>query len=658
MGTEEQGVAVLDRGSGFDPVAQPSSADQVGHLARTIRASVSADAVLIAERHPDGTLVPAGAAGMTDAAVGDLLAGLEAGDDLSPGVCVPLAVEGERVGVLCIHPRGGEGPDDDVLRSLARHAALSLARAQRSRSSGLLPGALALQEEFDRLVLSTTCEEELSAMVSGALARILGVPMSALVILDEERGVLQMAAGAFGADEERVRSYQTDVLDTRSNTARVFATGQPYLSNSAISDPGIRPEHVQVFAIDRVLSVPLTVGTRRIGVLHLANKREDFTLEDLVRAEALAPRVATVVELARTSFRLRREQRLEGILSQMALGIAAGAGLQSLLPPALEELSAVTSASVVALVPSDASPVVHRRRDARPELERTLLGAAQPDSAPRTGAATSEAVGEPSWAAFHAPVELDGVRFATLSALRERADPFESDERRALSRVAQLAALAWATESYLQQAAQLARVQERERVSGELHADAKQLLIEAQARLDSVLGNGPIPAPAREKLVHARGLLIRSFTAIRSVAHHLSRPAECDLPLRLRATTSGVQDEFSLPVRLELSAEANDIARALPVPQADLIVKVAREALVNAAKHGGGDCRATVRLELNGDRRLHLTVVDDGVGVGATGGGHGLASLRRELREHGGRLQVRAVPSGGTRILASLPVRD
>ena len=392
-------------------------------------------------------------------------------------------------------------------------------------------------------MLSTTCEEELSAMVSGALARILGVPMSALVILNEERGVLQMAAGAFGADEERVRSYRTDVLDTRSNTARVFATGQPYLSNSAISDPGIRPEHVQAFAIDRVISVPLTVGTRRIGVLHLANKREDFTLEDLVRAEALAPRVATVVELARTSFRLRREQRLEGVLSQMALGIAAGDGLQSLLPPALEELSAVTAASVVALVPSDASPVVHRRHDARPELERTLLGAA-----------TSEVAGDPRWAAYHAPVELDGVRFATLSALRERADPFESDERRALSRVAQLAALAWATESYQQQAAQLARVQERERVSGELHADVQAALDRGTGPAGLRTEQRPNTGGGARQLVHARGLLIRSFTAIRSVAHHLSRPAECDLPLRLRATTSGVEDEFSLPVRLELSA--------------------------------------------------------------------------------------------------------
>ena len=78
---------------------------------------------------------------------------------------------------------------------------------------------------------------------------------------------------------------------------------------------------------------------------------------------------------------------------------------------------------------------------------------------------------------------------------------------------------------------------------------------------------------------------------------------------------------------------------------------------MNAAKHGGGGCSATVRLNINGDKRLHLTVLDDGVGVGTTGGGHGLSSLRRELREQGGRLQVRAVPTGGTRVLATVPLR-
>ena len=679
LGTDEQAPAVLDRGSESDAALHSGSTDQVEQLACTMRESLSAEAVLIAERCPDGTLVPAGATGLAAGAMTELLDALSridgrplgaiaANQDFDAAVaaltdggelafCVPLAVDGERVGVLCIHPGEGERPDDDVLRSLARHAALSLARARRSRSSSLLPQALALQEEFDRFALSTTCEEELSSMVSSALARILDVPMTALVIFNEDRGVLQMVPGAFGAADERVRSYQISVLDLRSNTARVFATGQPYLSNDAVSDPGIRPAYVQAFGIERVLSVPLTLGSRRIGVLHLANKRNEFTLEDLHRAEALSPRIATAVELARTSFRLRREQRLEGVLCEMALGIAAGAGLQSLLPPALEELSAVTEASVVALIPNDASPVVNRRCSVSPELERTLLVAGSAEPASRSHVMTPQAVGDPGWAAFHAPVELDGVRVATLSALRGRAEPFESDERRALSRVAQLAALAWATESYQQQAAQLARVQERERVSGELHADVQQLLTEAQSRLDTAMTHRSMAAADRERLVQARRLVIRSFTAIRSVAHHLSRPAECDLPLRLRATTSSVEHEFSLPIRLELSPGATDIARALSVPLADLIVKVAREALVNVAKHGGGGCSATVRLNINGDKRLHLTVLDDGVGVGTSGGGHGLSSLRRELREQGGRLQVRAVPTGGTRVLATVPLR-
>ena len=149
-----------------------------------MRESLSAEAVLIAERCPDGTLVPAGATGLAAGAMTELLGALSridgqplgaiaANQDFDAAVaaltgagelafCVPLAVDGERVGVLCIHPGEGERPDDDVLRSLARHAALSLARARRSRSSSLLPQALALQEEFDRFALSTTCEEELS----------------------------------------------------------------------------------------------------------------------------------------------------------------------------------------------------------------------------------------------------------------------------------------------------------------------------------------------------------------------------------------------------------------------------------------------------------------------------------------------------------------
>jgi signal transduction histidine kinase len=654
----------------------------VSELARTIGETVQAGGVLILARR-EAALVPAGVTNVDEAAVRNLLpflAGVDpasapavaelAGPDapdaaavgrsgFSGGVYAPLSIDDEDVGLLCLLFRDGKRPAEDVVLSLARHAAVALARTHAEAPAAPVPHARELQAEFDRFAISTASEEELSAKVAEALAGILGAPMSALMVYDDERRVLQMAAGSFGADDERVRSYHISVLDPRSNTARVFATGQPYLSNDAVSDPGIRPAYVDAFGIKRLLSVPLAVGARRIGVLHLANKALDFTLDDLVRAEAVAPRVATVVELARASFRLRREQRLEGVLSQMALGIASGESLQALLPAALDELSAVTGASVVALVPADGRPVVHRRCAARPELEEALVATARAQPPRGAEVVTPQAVGDPGWAAFHAPVELERDRIATLSALRCRAEPFAADERRALARVAQLATLAWATESYQQQASQLARLQERRRVSGELHDDVQQLLVEAQSRLDSTLSDRSVDASATERLRHARGLMIRGFTAIRSVAHHLTRPAACDLPLRLRAATSSVGDEFRLPVRLEISPEAAALARDLPSPLADLVVKAARETLVNAAKHGGGHCQATLSLDLCGDDRLRLTVSDDGVGVCARSRtrGHGLVALRRELREHGGRLEVRAARSGGTRVMAIVPVR-
>src|SRR5688572_8696229 len=125
MASDEVGLAVL--GSGPGPRAAPHhrSPDHVELLACTIRERLSADAVVIAHRCPDGTLAPAGVTGLGDPSVTALLAALSGsdasaddldpaeagalgGDDLLKALCVPLAVDGERVGVLCVHPRRGE----------------------------------------------------------------------------------------------------------------------------------------------------------------------------------------------------------------------------------------------------------------------------------------------------------------------------------------------------------------------------------------------------------------------------------------------------------------------------------------------------------------------------------------------------------------------
>lgn len=651
-------------------------------LAATVAERAAADAVLIAVPGAGATAVASGSHGLGDACTDVLLAALErvaafAGGPLPPvapladldpaaaaavaqaglpgALCAPLDLDDARVGVLVALCRRGDRPDPGLVLPIARHAAVAVAQDQQVGPPSA-PDVLEINDEFDRIVLATTSDEDLSRRLSAGLGRILGVPMTALMIYDDARDVLWMAPGSFGASDERNASYQISSLDPHSNSARVFATGQPYLSNDAVADPGIRPGYVRAFGIRRLLSVPLSVGDRRIGVLHLANKEQEFTFDDLARVEALAPRVATVVELSRTSLRLRREQSLERVLARMALAIASGGSLPSVLPPALEALLDLTEAGAVALAFDERPPVVRRRAGANPELERRMLEAAAAGGPARSDVTAPTGVGDPGWAAYHVPVHLDRMRLGSLSAFRARGVPFAEDERRALRRVAELAALALAHERYQQQAAQMARMQERDEISTVLHDDVQQLLTQAQSTLDATLRAAGEDDPSAPGLLRARRLVIRGFTALRSVTRESARPAVCDLPLRLRSALSSVEEEFGLPIRFDVAADAADVARTVPAAPADTLVKVVREALVNAAKHGGG-CRAEVGLRLGDDGGLELMVADDGVGLGASAPTvrHGLASLRRALAEHHGRLDIGPREGGGTVLRATVP---
>ncbi|QEC48127.1 GAF domain-containing protein [Baekduia soli] len=477
--------------------------------------------------------------------------------------------------------------------------------------------------------------------------------MTAVMVADPQRNILQMSPGAFGAPGEVAASHQVNLFDPNSNSARVYNTGQPYISNDSARDPGIRKSYVDIFGIERLMSVPL----HRIGLLHIANKPEPFNLDDLERAMALAPRIANIVELATTLLRLRRQQRLEGILADVAVSVASGAGVQSFLVPALEELCEATDANLLAIVPDEAPAIMARRGILQDGDEATVLEEAGGNPGVRAYVVGPRKAGDPGQAAFYVPVRLGHQRLGTLAAFRCRGEPFAQAERRSLMRLANLAALARATERYQEQRSELARLQERQRIADDLHDDVAQILFAAQISLDAILQRDELDDSAAEAIARARGLLIRGDTAIRTVIHRLSTPPAADISTRLSSVVSSVEDEFGMVVSMQIAQDAPMLARHLPRPKSDALVKVARESLVNAAKHAG-PCDVVLTLEVPTPDRLVLTVADDGCGRVDDGGAphHGLASLRRIVSEQGGTLRVVHGPHGGTRVTAGVPL--
>lgn len=572
---------------------------------------------------------------------------------LSTSLCLD---SGEPIGYLCVvYSNNTLLPADLDMLVLAfgRHIGFAVKRGASRRPDEPHRPVAPRWEDLERLPESV---HGITGVIADFVRPLTGATDVGITVWDQERGILRALPGAFGAEDVAlVASVTGPATNMLSTGTRVFTTDQPYLSNHASGDPGILQPYVEKFRIRRILSVPLDIGNRRIGVLHLVNKPADFTGEDIAAVESVTPQVAIAVDLARLVLQMTARQRLEKVLTGVAVAIASGQPVAECLVPAFDDLAAVTGASVVALFPREAPPLIRRRGPSHPELERRLArDAAGLDS--RTSGAFPHRPGDPGWAALHVPVELYGERTATLSVLRRTGEPFVADEQDVVRRLASLVALAWATERYQHQLAEIARLRERERIADELHDRVAQILYAAQLGIDTVLETAA-SNPGAQRMIEVRELLIKGDTAIRDVIHQLTpgSPA-AGLGRRIRLEVESVETEFGIAIHVELPSDEE--LSGVPRPVAEAVVKIAREGTVNAAKHAG-PCRIALELHLTGDDVI-LSILDDGLGVHGPSGptaGYGLPSLRRQVEDMGGSLVLEPGPSGfGTVLLATLPV--
>jgi two-component system nitrate/nitrite sensor histidine kinase NarX len=111
---------------------------------------------------------------------------------------------------------------------------------------------------------------------------------------------------------------------------------------------------------------------------------------------------------------------------------------------------------------------------------------------------------------------------------------------------------------------------------------------------------------------------------------------------------------------IELAFDCGIDELDLPADQQLQIFYIVQEALANVSHHSGAN-QATLAIEREGDE-LRVTVEDDGRGPDAEildprcagrlteAGHHGLQIMRERAGRAGGRLQLSALPSGGTRV--------
>ena len=258
------------------------------------------------------------------------------------------------------------------------------------------------------------------------------------------------------------------------------------------------------------------------------------------------------------------------------------------------------------------------------------------------------------------PVRSKGHSIGNLY-LTNRLDgrPFSETDMRLVEMFALHAGISIENARLHDELGRLAIVEERQRISQDLHDSVIQSLYAISLSLEDlpeiIIEDASEGAQRADRAIDGIHATIRD---IRNFIMGLQPELLVDADL-----TSGVQSlaaEFRANTLIDLELRLDPKLPELPHDHAAHVLAITREALSNVARHSGAT-RATVELMCE-DGRLSLIIGDNGRGFetdrprNATQ--RGLANLRARAEAIGGSLTLTSETGAGTRLQADIPIGD
>lgn len=185
--------------------------------------------------------------------------------------------------------------------------------------------------------------------------------------------------------------------------------------------------------------------------------------------------------------------------------------------------------------------------------------------------------------------------------------------------------------------ARAAVLEDRRRLARELHDGVVQELGYIRAESHAIAGHDGL----RERIL---GAVDRGLDEARAAVDALGHSSDEPLAFVLHRAARQVADRYGARVVVDL-----DDAVDADQTQRHALVRITREAVSNAIRHGRAEC-IRIRLERDSDGR-RLVVEDDGRGfdVGTTSGtGYGLTSMRERAEALPGSFELKSVVGDGT----------
>lgn len=270
----------------------------------------------------------------------------------------------------------------------------------------------------------------------------------------------------------------------------------------------------------------------------------------------------------------------------------------------------------------------------------------------------------PMHAFLGVPVRTGGAPIGNFYLTdKEGGEPFSERDERLVEMFALHAEIAIQNARLHGRVQRLAVLDERLRISRDLHDGIIQGLYAVALSLEDVpdiMIDDPADAAAR--VDRAIDRLNTSIGEIRSFIMDLGTEAE---DVAFGARLAGLIDELLLTSGGRILVDhdlrgAIGIDGSLSMETSSQLLQIAREALSNAIRHSRAS-RVELSFRVDGDRAI-LAVQDDGQGFDINAprrAGHlGLANLQDRAASLGGTVEIDSRAGAGTRIIASVPLSN
>lgn len=272
----------------------------------------------------------------------------------------------------------------------------------------------------------------------------------------------------------------------------------------------------------------------------------------------------------------------------------------------------------------------------------------------------------PDHQCLSAPLHVGEQVIGAICVVRSKDQPFEEEESRAFSLLANSAAIAILNARYAEQARQLAQraaaLSERERLASELHDNLAQTLNLVNFKIGQIQAmlSDSMSETAQTEIKQVQTNVESAIEEVRLVVSEMASPANTYEEELLPQLERSVEEfEQATGIVVGVTGVGPSLSRLTALAQKQLLMIIS-EALTNIQRHAEAE---NVSLHFCADQdSLHVTIEDDGKGFQPEmikGNHHlGLRIMRTRAERSGGTVDIVSSLGKGTRVNACFPLGE